>query len=176
MGAEGEMVRFGMGGSGYGRVGGEVGVGECWENAKVCGKVWGVEWWGCEGATGSGCGAAGEYMGLQLFNCAVIASDDGWQWVQRDQRDVAQSVSVSAELMACCTWCGFVEHAACRRLIRGASGMQVAGLRVRSATGARWIKERRTPLRSNKPHQMARELLASCELLTCARGRRPQRR
>ena len=38
-------------------------VGECSVKAKVCRKMWGVECWGCEGATGSGCGAREEYRG-----------------------------------------------------------------------------------------------------------------
>ena len=48
------MARFGVGRGWNGRVGEDVGVGECREKAKVCRKTRGVEWWGCESATGSG--------------------------------------------------------------------------------------------------------------------------
>ena len=40
-----------------------MGVGEWWVKAKVCRKMRGVEWWGCEGATGSGWGGRVEYVG-----------------------------------------------------------------------------------------------------------------
>ena len=53
----GEMARFGSGLGWNGRVGEEVGAGEYGKIAKVFSRPRGVEWWGREGATSSGCGA-----------------------------------------------------------------------------------------------------------------------